>query len=91
MEIQNSNDSMKLFEDKNIRVAWNETEEKWYFSVVDVVSILTNNDYQKSRNYWKWIKNKLLQEGSELVSITNQLKMKSIDGKYYNTDVMNTE
>lgn len=82
---------MKLFEDKNIRVAWNETEEKWYFSVVDVVSILTNNDYQKSRNYWKWIKNKLLQEGSELVSITNQLKMKSIDGKYYNTDVMNTE
>lgn len=85
------NNSIKLFEDKNIRVAWNEEEENWYFSVVDVIGILTDNDYQKSRNYWKWLKNKLNQEGSELVSDTNQLKMKSADGKYYNTDVMNTE
>ena len=85
------NNSIKLFEDKNIRVAWNEDEENWYFSVVDVVGILTDNDYQKSRNYWKWLKNKLNQEGSQLVSDTNQLKMKSADGKYYNTDVMNTE
>lgn len=85
------NNSIKLFEDKNIRVAWNEDEENWYFSVVDVVGILTDNDYQKSRNYWKWLKNKLNQEGSQLVSDTNQLKMKSTDGKYYNTDVMNTE
>lgn len=59
--------------------------------MVDVVGILTDNDYQKSRNYWKWLKNKLNQEGSQLVSNTNQLKMKSTDGKYYNTDVMNTE
>lgn len=85
------NNSIKLFEDKNIRVVWNEEEENWYFSVVDVVGILTDNDYQKSRNYWKWLKNKLNQEGSQLVSNTNQLKMKSTDGKYYNTDVMNTE
>jgi len=85
------NNSIKLFEDKNVRVAWNEDEENWYFSVVDVVGILTDNDYQKSRNYWKWLKNKLNQEGSQLVSDTNQLKMKSADGKYYNTDVMNTE
>lgn len=85
------NNSLKIFEDKNIRVAWNDNEEKWYFSVVDVVSVLTDNDYQKSRNYWKWLKNKLIQEGSELVSDTNQLKMQSADGKYYNTDVMNTE
>ena len=85
------NNSIKLFEDKNIRVAWDEEEENWYFSVVDVVGILTDNDYQKSRNYWKWLKNKLNQEGSQLVSDTNQLKMKSADGKYYNTDVMNTE
>ena len=85
------NNSIKLFQDKNIRVAWNEDEENWYFSVVDVVGILTDNDYQKSRNYWKWLKNKLNQEGSQLVSDTNQLKMKSADGKYYNTDVMNTE
>ena len=66
-------------------------QEKWYFSVVDVIAVLTDNDYQKSRNYWKWLKNKLIQEGSELVSDTNQLKMKSVDGKYYNTDVMTTE
>lgn len=85
------NKSLRLFEDKNIRVAWNEIEENWYFSVVDIVAVLTENDYQKSRNYWKWLKNKLIEEGSELVSNTNQLKMKSSDGKYYNTDVMNTE
>lgn len=85
------NNSIKLFEDKNIRVAWNEEEENWYFSVVDVVGILTDNDYQKSRNYWKWLKNKLIQEGSELVSNTNQLKMKAYDGKLRDTDVMNTE
>lgn len=82
---------LKLFEDKKIRARWNDGQEKWYFSVVDVVAVLTDNDYQKSRNYWKWLKNKLIQEGSELVSDTNQLKMKSVDGKYYNTDVMNTE
>ena len=85
------NNSIKLFEDKNIRVAWDEEEENWYFSVVDVVGILTDNDYQKSRNYWKWLKNKLNQEGSELVSNTNQLKMKAYDGKLRGTDVMNTE
>ena len=65
------NNSIKLFEDKNIRVAWNEEEESWYFSVVDVVGILTNSDYQKSRNYWKWLKNKLNQEVSWLVILTN--------------------
>ena len=85
------NNSIKLFEDKNIRVAWNEDEENWYFSVVDIVAVLTDNDYQKSRNYWKWLKNKLNQEGSELVSNTNQLKMKAYDGKLRDTDVMNTE
>ena len=85
------NNSLKIFEDKNIRVQWDEEEEKWYFSVVDVVSVLTDSDYQKSRNYWKWLKNKLNEEGSELVSNTNQLKMKAYDGKLRNTDVMNTE
>ena len=85
------NNELKLFEDKKIRVRWDEEQEEWYFSVVDVVSVLTDNDYQKSRNYWKWLKGKLNEEGSELVSFTNQLKMKSADGKYYNTDVVNTE
>ncbi len=82
---------LKIFEDKKIRAKWDDEQEKWYFSVVDVIAVLTDNDYQKSRNYWKWLKNKLIQEGSELVSDTNQLKMKSVDGKYYNTDVMTTE
>lgn len=85
------NNKLKLFEDKNIRVEWNDKEEQWYFSVVDIVAVLTDNDYQKSRNYWKWLKNKLNQEGSELVSNTNQLKMKAYDGKLRDTDVMNTE
>ena len=77
-----------LFEEKEIRSIWNSEKEEYYFSVIDVIGALTNNDYQKSRNYWKWLKNKLSNEGSELVSNTNQLKMKSSDGKYYNTDVL---
>ena len=85
------NTNLKIFENKKIRAEWIETEEKWYFSVVDIVAALTDSEYQKARNYWKWLKNKLNEEGSELVSETNQLKMKSADGKYYNTDVMNTE
>ncbi len=66
-----------LFEGNEIRSIWNNEKEEYYFSVVDVISALTNNDYEKSRNYWKWLKGKLHNEGSELVSITNQLKMKS--------------
>lgn len=85
------NNSIKLYEDKNVRVAWNKNEEIWYFSVVDIVAVLTDNEYQQARNYWKWLKNKLKEEGSELVSITNQLKMKAHDGKLRDTDVMNTE
>lgn len=66
-----------LFEDKEIRSIWDSEKEDYYFSVVDVIRILTNNDYQKSRNYWKWLKIKLNNEGSELVSHTNQLKLKA--------------
>lgn len=82
---------LKIFENKKIRAKWDEEQGKWYFSVVDVVSVLTDNDYQKSRNYWKWLKGKLNEEGSELVSNTNQLKMAAYDGKLRDTDVMNTE
>ena len=80
-----------LFENNTIRSIWNEEKEEYYFSVIDIIGALTNNDYQKSRNYWKWLKNKLNNEGSELVSNTNQLKMKSSDGKYYNTDTLDTQ
>lgn len=85
------NNSIKLFENKNIRVAWNEDEENWYFSVVDVVAVLTDSEYQQARNYWKVLKSRLKKEGNESVTNCNQLKMKSLDGKYYNTDVANTE
>ena len=82
---------LKIFEDKNIRVAWNDNEEKWYFSVVDVVSVLTDNDYQAGRKYWKTLKMRLNKEGSELVTNCYQLKMEAYDGKLRDTDVMNTE
>ena len=62
-----------LFESHEIRSIWNSDEEEYYFSVVDVIGALTDNDYDKSRNYWKWLKSKLNSEGSELVSNTNQL------------------
>ena len=81
-----------LFEEKEIRSIWDKDKEEYYFSVVDVISALTDNDYEKSRNYWKWLKNKLKEEGSKLVSKTNQLKMKSSkDGKMYKTDTLDTE
>ena len=81
-----------LFEGNEIRSIWNNEKEEYYFSVVDVISALTNNNYEKSRNYWKWLKNKLNEEGSQLVSNTNQLKMKSKkDGKNYLTDTLDTK
>lgn len=64
-----------LFEDSEIRSIWSAEMEEYYFSVVDVIAVLTNNGYDKSRNYWKWLKIKLLDEGSELDSKTNQLKI----------------
>ena len=60
-----------LFKNNEIRSIWDSEKEDYYFSVVDIISALTNNDYQKSRHYWKWLKNKLNQEGSELDSNTN--------------------
>ena len=79
---------LKLFENKKIRAKWDDEQEKWYFSVVDIVSALIDNDYQSSRKYWKTLKMRLNKEGSELVTNCYQLKMESSDGKYYNTDVM---
>lgn len=86
-----SENSIKLFEDKSVRTAWNEEQEKWYFSVVDIVSILTDNDYQAGRKYWKTLKTRLNKEGSELVTKCYQLRMRADDGKFRDTDVMDTE
>ena len=87
------NDKVQLFEDQPIRTAWVEDEEEWYFSVVDVVGALTEQpDFDEARNYWKVLKSRLKDEGNQLVTNCNQLKMKSPkDGKRYNTDVANTE
>lgn len=85
-------DNIRLFEDKKIRTAWNETEEEWYFSVVDVIEVLT--DSNEPRRYWSDLKRKLNKEGasSQLYENIVQLKMKSHkDGKSYKTDVANTE
>ena len=87
----NENNSIKLFENKNVRVAWNDEQEKWYFSVVDIIAVLTDNDYQAGRKYWKTLKMRLNKEGSELVTNCYQLKMKAYDGKFRETDVMTTE
>ena len=84
--------NIKVFEDKKIRSQWNDQEEDWYFSVVDVVEVLTDSkDYQTARNYWKVLKNRLNKEGSELVTNCNRLKLQSADGKFYMQDVLNTK
>jgi len=117
--------SIKLFEGTNVRSVWDDENEKWWFSVLDIIAILTDQpEYKKVRNYWKWLKNKLKEEGSELFSVTNevvsntnhlnseselvsnsnqlrnetelvtncyQLKLLAADGKYYKTDVADTE
>ena len=89
MKVQND---IKLFESKKIRTSWNEEEEEWYFSIIDIVEILTDQiDYQGARNYWKVLKNRLLKEGNETVTNCNQLKMEAVDGKMRNTDVATTE
>ena len=84
---------IQLFEDQKIRVAWDAEREEWYFSIVDVVAVLTDQpDYDHARNYWKVLKNRLAKEGSQLVTSCNQLKMRSPkDGKTYKTDCADTE
>lgn len=85
-------DTIQLFEKQQVRTVWDEKAEKWWFSVLDIIAILTDqSDYKKTRNYWKWLKNKLKKEGSEVVSTTNQLKLKTPDGKMRLTDVVDTE
>ena len=80
---------IKIFEDRKVRTVWDNQIEEWYFSVVDVIAVLT--DSQNPNNYWKVLKNRLKKEGSELVTNCNQLKMPSSDGKMYKTDCMTTE
>lgn len=81
--------TIKLFEAKKVRTIWDDKDEKWYFSIVDVVAVLT--DSPNPRKYWSVLKTRLKKEGSELTTNCSQLKMRSADGKRYNTDVADTE
>ncbi|MBU0473200.1 MAG: hypothetical protein KKF62_03440 [Bacteroidetes bacterium] len=84
--------SIKLFEQKQVRTHWDDKDAKWYFSIIDIIAILTEQkDFQGSRNYWKVLKHRLLKEGNETVTNCNRLKMLAQDGKMRLTDVTDTE
>ncbi len=84
-----SENAIKIFEQKQVRTQWDEEQEKWYFSIVDVIEILTES--LNPRKYWSVLKTRLKKEGSELATNCSQLKMQSKDGKFYLTDVADTE
>ena len=83
--------AIKFFEERKVRTLWDSETEEWYFSVVDVVAVLTDSDYQTARNYWKVLKNRLKKEGNETVTNCNRLKLLAEDGKMRLTDVATTE
>lgn len=84
--------SIRFYKDHEVRAVWSEEDNKWFFSVLDVIGAINEQpDYAKTRNYWKYLKTKLRKEGNELVSATNQLKLRAADGKRYNTDMMDAE
>ena len=84
--------SIRFYNDHEVRAIWDEENSKWWFSVLDIIGALNHqDDYQKNRNYWKYLKTKFKKEGNELVSATNQLKMVAADGKRYNTDVLDSD
>jgi cell filamentation protein len=84
--------SIRFYKDHEVRAVWSEEDNKWFFSVLDVIGAINEqSDYAKTRNYWKYLKTKLRKEGNELVSATNQLKLRAADGKRYNTDMMDAE
>ena len=90
--MSNAKISIRFFNDREVRAVWDEENAKWWFSVLDVVAAINNeDDYSKSRNYWKYLKTKLKKENNQLVSNTNQLKLSAADGKMYNTDMLDSE
>lgn len=81
--------SIRFFNDREVRAVWDEIESKWWFSVLDIIGVLNDqDDYNKNRNYWKYLKTKLKREKSEVVSATNQLKLLAPDGKKRLTDTL---
>ena len=88
----NTKISIRFFDDREVRAIWDEENNKWWFSVLDIVAVLTDqDDYNKTRNYWKYLKAKLKKEGNELGSATTQLKLKSPDGKMRLSNVLDYE
>jgi Protein involved in cell division len=83
--------SIRFFDDREVRAVWDEGNNKWWFSVLDIVAVLTGQDDYTKRNYWKYLKTKLKKENSELVSSTNQLKLTASDGKKYLTDTLDSD
>ena len=84
--------SFRFYNDHEVRAIWDEENAKWWFSVQDAVGAINDqSDYKKNRNYWKYLKTKLRKEENELVSATNQLKLRAADGKRYDTDVLDAE
>ena len=81
--------AIKVFEEKKVRTVWDSDKEEWYFSIVDVIAVLT--DSPNPRKYWSVLKTRLKKEGSELTTNCSQLKMQSSDGKFYKTDVADVE
>jgi len=87
--MSNTKISIRFFDDREVRALWDEENAKWWFSVLDIVAVLTDqNDYNKTRNYWKYLKAKLKKEGNQLVSATTQLKLTAADGKKYKSDML---
>jgi hypothetical protein len=81
--------SIRFFDDREVRALWDEVNAKWWFSVLDIVAVLTNqDDYTKTRNYWKYLKAKLKKEGSQVVSATTQFKFLAPDGKLRLADML---
>ena len=81
--------AIKLFQDQRVRVHWDDEREKWFFSIIDIIGILTESP--NPRKHWSVLKTRFKKEGSELATNCSQLKMKSADGKQYKTDVADTE
>ncbi len=92
MSNKKSNKQITIFEGQKIRRIWNEEKELWYFSVIDIIAVLTDqNDFKKAKTYWTTLKNRLKNEGSQLVTNCDQLKMVASDGKMHLTDVTDGE
>lgn len=84
--------SIRFFNNKPVRAVWNDEKSSWFFSVLDIIAVIRNeDDYKKTRNYWKYLKTKLKKEENQLVSVTNQLKLTALDGKKYMSDAIDAD